>query len=72
LCDVRNRVAQMVALLTYLQELFGSNLGEDEFFWQVLMVFLSPARQLVGLYLKVGHDRIHIIPNSVFSDSVVK
>lgn len=62
------QLAQAVALLANMREHFGSVL----FQWQVFMGFLSAAWQILRLYLKVGHDRFRIIPNSLFSDSVGK
>lgn len=68
MCDAPNAFAQAVALLANMREHFGSVL----FQWQVFMGFLNAAWQIVILYLKVGHDRSRIIPNSLFSDSVGK
>jgi hypothetical protein len=41
------KMAEVVMLLTYIQELTSSNLGQDTHYPEVSVVFLNPSQQIL-------------------------
>jgi hypothetical protein len=58
---------QVLALLLRIREVFSSSLDLKPATQIIFFaVFLGTSWQMLGWYLKVGHDHFHIISNSPF------
>jgi hypothetical protein len=61
-----NIAVEWEALLLHIQEVLGPNLSwRLAILIEVFVVFLSPSRQMLELYLKLGHDHFHSLSSSL-------
>jgi hypothetical protein len=57
-----NVVVEYLTLLLRIREVLASNLGPESGYWlKFFVVFISPCRQILELYLQLGHGRF--LPN---------
>jgi hypothetical protein len=50
-------MAQPKTLLTFILWVFLSNIGRDTDYYKIFDLFISPSRQMPGLYPELVHDR---------------